>query len=418
MLQLYPHQEEALNYATLHPYCILAMDMGTGKTAVPIVLASRKKKKLLVICPSYLKSNWANEVAMWWPEAIVSVYSTAASCEYPVDVDVIITSYSFHNEMAELFEWADVVAFDEAHYLKNLETNRTAAFHKLVFESMVEYCLLLTGTPIKNGVYEYYSPLCLVSYNPANTSGIDVSKAYEYAESFYAEFSHAHTITKYVKDRLVRITKWVGLQNEEKLKTLLKGKYFRKKLSDCISLPPVTFIEIPTEKAVVGKDVMEAFEVFKNTGSVDSRIKAKAALAKAPYTVAMIQDMEIKPLVIFSHHKDSCKYIADALGVVPITGEISPARRAEIGKKFQDGEDDYLVATIDSFSTGVNLTRANYLWFNDRSWVPGDNEQAVARIVRNGQKQATFIYDTVGGNMDKAILRSIAGKNRVISAIT
>lgn len=419
-MNLYDHQERAIDYINAHPYAILAMDMGTGKTAVAIVSAKRKNEKLLVICPSYLKHNWKNEVAMWWPEAIVTVFTKGDDVYYPIDSDVVIVSYSFFKQLEThlIFSWADKVAFDEAHFLKSLEAKRSSAYHKLVYESSIKSCILLTGTPIRNGVHEYYSILCLVSYNPANTSGIDVSLDYEYAEKFYHEFSYMRTMTKYVRDRLVTVTKWVGLKNEDKLKKLLVGKYFRVKLSDCISLPETIYHTIHTDKQVVSKEVAEAFEKFKETGSVDSRIKAKAAIAKVPYTLGAIRELELTRVVVYTHHRESCRLLAEGLGVEPITGEIPPDRRAKIGEAFQRGETDYLVATIDSFSTGINLTSANIMWFNDRSWVSGDNDQAIARIVRNGQKNITHIWDTVGGMVDMKIHATLTGKRDVIARIT
>ena len=89
------------------------------------------------------------------------------------------------------------------------------------------------------------------------------------------------------------------------------------------------------------------------------------------------------------------------------------SRRIQIAEKSK-----VIVATIGAFSVGVNLTKANHLVFNDISWVPADNEQALKRIHRIGQERACTIHYVVGGHVDKFILDKVRSKMKIINSVT
>src|SRR5699024_6482869 len=69
-VELNPHQVEAALFAFKSPYskgAILADEVGLGKTIEAGILLSQawaeNKKRILVVCPSSLRKQWANELA-------------------------------------------------------------------------------------------------------------------------------------------------------------------------------------------------------------------------------------------------------------------------------------------------------------------------------------------------------------------
>ena len=152
-LELLGYQRESVDFAKKTPYCILALEMGLGKSLISLKAAIELKTKTLIICPSYIALNWQSEIAKFFPDKVVSLLRHKKEFYFPVDSDFVIITYSFLPEADILFEWADTVILDEVHYLKSMNAKRTEAAHRLIYENSISRVIMLTGTPILNRVY-------------------------------------------------------------------------------------------------------------------------------------------------------------------------------------------------------------------------------------------------------------------------
>lgn len=69
--QMHPYQDEAAQFATDHPFCMLMIDMGLGKTVSSLtviadLLSAFLTEKVLVIGPlKVVTDTWPNEIAKW-----------------------------------------------------------------------------------------------------------------------------------------------------------------------------------------------------------------------------------------------------------------------------------------------------------------------------------------------------------------
>lgn len=112
---------------------ILADEPGLGKTIqVAAFLNITRPDTVLVVCPASLTINWKKELNKWLE------YTPGNLC---------VLSYSRIRRASgnAVAQW-DVVVFDEAHYLKNPDAQRTKASLKIPAHRR----LFLTGTPIVN----------------------------------------------------------------------------------------------------------------------------------------------------------------------------------------------------------------------------------------------------------------------------
>ena len=161
------YQVETVEYMLQNPYCIVALVMGLGKSATAIATKmSIENSRCLVICPAYLVLNWKNEINKFAKNQVITVFKKHADVFFPVDSDFVICSYDIAVKSEILFEWANMIVIDEAHALKNMNSKRSKEIHRKVFENSIERLYLLTGTPIKNRVEEFYSLIALCNYNP------------------------------------------------------------------------------------------------------------------------------------------------------------------------------------------------------------------------------------------------------------
>ncbi|RZC42894.1 SWI/SNF-related matrix-associated actin-dependent regulator of chromatin subfamily A containing DEAD/H box 1 -like protein [Asbolus verrucosus] len=182
-LRLTNYQMVGLNWlAVLHAQRvngILADEMGLGKTVQVIAFLAYLKETgqaqntHLVVVPSSTLDNWRSEFTRWCPELRVFMYygSTEERRLFRVDFakgiladfDVILTTYTLVGNSPEerkMFRVTPMhyVIFDEAHMLKNMNTQR----YENLIRINAKHRILLTGTPLQNNLLELMSLLIFV----------------------------------------------------------------------------------------------------------------------------------------------------------------------------------------------------------------------------------------------------------------
>ncbi len=166
---LRPYQKEGvywLHFLARNGFCgILADEMGLGKTLQALFwiqshhLANRDHPKpALIICPTSLVENWAEESARFTPSLKVLLMSGAERHKYWDDAkaaNLVITSYALMRRDIEQYRQMDcsIIILDEAQHIKNHSTQNAVAAKQL----RGDHRLVLTGTPIENSVADLWS---------------------------------------------------------------------------------------------------------------------------------------------------------------------------------------------------------------------------------------------------------------------
>jgi superfamily II DNA or RNA helicase len=144
---------------------ILADEMGLGKTLQTLTWLSLEREKAevmdspaLIICPTSLVDNWAEEAEKFVPHLRVQKMHGADRHDHwekLPDTDLIITSYALiRRDLDEyLAHRFSVVVLDEAQHIKNRTTQNATAVKKM----QSHHKLVLTGTPIENSVTDLWS---------------------------------------------------------------------------------------------------------------------------------------------------------------------------------------------------------------------------------------------------------------------
>lgn len=396
---LFDHQVEAVRQMAKTPYSILAHDMGLGKSVTSLARACDIGKPTLIICPAYLRKKWQQE-----------------------DVDVFTEGGTFkilsYNELVKevmTLEAYSTVIVDEVQYAKNMSAQRTMALHNYILRNQPENLMLLSGTPIKNRVPEVFSLLQMCFYG----------NHYPEFKPYYRLYNKfCETFSNEVRFKVGRrwISNYQGLKNVDRLKKLIKPIYFRKKSEQVINLPKQNYNEILIKsQSDYDARLLKAYDKFEVNSDDPAfmTMKAANALAKSPATIELAKNIleDGNQVVIFTDHIASCQEIARQLKVTPIDGSVSPDVRSTLVDRFRKGIHRAIVATIGSLSTGVNLNCANYMIFNDMSYVPADLEQAEKRIHRIGQTKPCFYYYMLSSNIDRRIYRTIKEKMKVINEV-
>ena len=389
---------DSVKFSLDRKYCILGLEMGLGKTLCAIATAIEAKAScVLIVVPAFLKSNWEQEIA-----------------KFTEGFEATIVSYSQLKKVEGKF---DFIIADECHYLKNHQTKRAKFFESLLDNSDPEYLLMLSGTPIKNRVGEFWNLLRLCHKGGKLSSFDDFSRKNNY---FKFQYFFSNAVTQWFGNR--EVVKFEGMRNIDKLSPMVNSCRLRMKSKDVMDLPDMVNIDFKIkDKSKYDKDFKELFTLdLRKNNETYMLVKKNNAIAKCGCTIKLASEIidSGEKVVIFTDHVQPSVEIARALGVEAINGKMPPEQRARRVQEFEsDRTAVALVATIGSLSVGVNLTSASYMVFNDLPFVPADLDQAKKRIHRIGQTKKCFYYYVYISDLDRRLQSLIYSKRKIIEAL-
>lgn len=179
-VDLNPHQIEAALFALSSPLSkgvVLADEVGLGKTIeaglVLCQLWAERRRRMLVICPASLRTQWARELAEKFniPSAVLDSAAWKQAIRdgrRPLeDGGVVIMSFNYASRMRnelKSVEW-DLVAIDEAHKLRNAYRPSNKLGQNIRWATEGRRKLLLTATPLQNSLLELYGLSTLIDEN-------------------------------------------------------------------------------------------------------------------------------------------------------------------------------------------------------------------------------------------------------------
>jgi superfamily II DNA or RNA helicase len=410
----------------------LADDMGLGKTiqTLALLLDRARLGPAIVIAPTSVASNWEREARRFAPSLRVIPYrgsERGAALSGLGARDVLVMSYEIAtrdvDELATL-ELATLV-LDEAHAIKNAETQRTLAVRRL----RAGFTLALTGTPIENRLAELYSLMSVL------VPGLLGSQ-----ESFRTRF-----VLPIERDRCAESSRALAERIRPFVLRRTKAEVLRE-------LPPRIDITRtaepgPSERALYEAARRRALAVIANAGDDESsRFQILAELtrlrqlachpqmldprslvpsAKLEAFMALVEELRAeghKALVFsqFTKHLDIVERALERadLRVIRLDGSTPAARRGALVDAFQSGEADLFLISLKAGGTGLNLTAANHVIHLDPWWNPAVEDQATDRAHRIGQAQTVTVIRLVsGGTIEETVLALHEQKRELAAAV-
>ena len=203
-LTIKKHQENAIKFLLTRKKCVVSLEMGLGKTLCSIVAALEGDyKKILVICPASLKTNWENEIKRFVDEDEITIVNGSTWKENKftiINYDILRNFYIVPKELKNFKEknylddgtvtWStvqkevktnktdivsesmsnsqlyqskfDLIIIDEAHRLSNKSSGMYEIVSDLIKRSNPNGIFELTGTMIKNNPINLYNILKLI----------------------------------------------------------------------------------------------------------------------------------------------------------------------------------------------------------------------------------------------------------------
>lgn len=390
-IQMYKHQIESYMKIFRDRWVLNASEPGTGKTASCIKLIEEHSKyNAVIICPAFVSRNWKAEL---------SRFADIESTIYPVVSRVTIISADMVHKAESLFKSAQIIIMDEAHFFTNINARRTKAMHEFLRNKRPEYFVMLTGTPYRNHIPELYSLLSFIDY------GRPRGFLAKYPSQFNFSMYFCHKVEVPIGGGRSRV-QFKGCRNLDAIKSWIRPVTFRYKLEELEDIPDIIETNLEVDASIdsemeflMGDSIdgllergWECMALSAKPPDQVASAKSFSASMKAPSTAQIaINEFEASqsPIIVFSDHRAPVRMLEESLSkyrVAVITGDTSMPERDRINKAFQEGEYDFLLGTIRAMGTGLTFTRSHTCIFNDLSWDPAQNEQAIGRIRRISQK--------------------------------
>jgi len=381
MLTPRPYQIEGRDFLAGRKCALLADEMRVGKTPQAILAAHKRgATSIRVGCPAIAVPHWHREVEKWWPSGPLPRLE--------------VMSY---NKLTELWTQgikgtADVFIPDEAHFAKNPDALRTRAVY-----SNTGFCRYagatwpLSGTPAPKHAGELWPMM----------------RAFGATKMDYQWFVGKYcTINKFTQK--ITGTKEKMIPELRALLATFMLRRTRKEVAPEMPDIDFQFLEVePNGQADIqvpaGLSDEQLAEWLESNQCADASDRVAVAHAKvlplAKHIDFAIQNDLLQQTVVFGWHTEPLEHLTRLLndcGISAelITGKTGPRSRERIQDNLQKGLTDVICGNIMAMGTAIDLSSARHGFALELDWVPGNNVQAVNRLV-SMEKEDKVTVDVV-----------------------
>jgi superfamily II DNA or RNA helicase len=413
---LFPYQMDGYRWLTrLFNYQIgglLADDMGLGKTVQAIAHLLYLKENgtsgpHLIVVPKTLVENWHREIQKFskgllkvWPYVQAG---TSVSEKSLRKFDVVLTTYEvLRRDQVRLGKvpWTMVIC-DEAQFVKNPTAQRTSAVKAM----KSRHRAALTGTPVENGLIEFW---CIMDFVQPGLLGS------------WADFR-----TKYERPIVAADDKERDTHVKELLQQI-RGYYLRRLKSEYLSSLPaktVEVMEVPLsdEQLNIYREIARIAKAGGRGAALgaiqrllivsahpsalgfSTQRERESLISSCPKLKAALDIVEevkaaSEKVIIFTDFKNVQRILQQAIlerfGIWPdvINGDITQNRQIIIDIFAEKDGFNTLILGHQVGGVGLNITAANHVIHYTRPWNPAKENQATDRVHRIGQDKLVKVY--------------------------
>ncbi|KAL2179490.1 P-loop containing nucleoside triphosphate hydrolase protein [Thermothelomyces heterothallicus CBS 202.75] len=436
-------------------------------------------QKAIVACPSSLVRNWANELTKWLGADAITPFAIdgkaskeeltrqlrqwAISTGRSITRPVIIVSYETLRLNVEELRNTPIglMLCDEGHRLKNGDSQTFNALNSLNVSRRV----ILSGTPIQNDLSEYFALINFANPDLLGTR-LEFRKRFELpilrgrdADASEAERQRGDEC---LAELLGIVNKFIIRRTNDILSKYLPVKYehvvFCKLAPFQLALYNY-FITSPDIQALLrgkGSQPLKAIGILKKLCNHPDLLDLAADLPGCEQfwpedyvpKEARGRDRDIRPwysgkmqvldrmlariradtndkIVLISNYTQTLDLFerlcrSRGYGCLRLDGHMNVNKRQKLVDKFNDPNGDEFVFLLSSKAggCGLNLIGANRLVLFDPDWNPAADQQALARVWRDGQKKDCFVYRFIAtGTIEEKIFQRQSHKQSLSSCV-
>ncbi len=408
----YQKQGVAFLYGAQH--AILADEMGLGKTmqaitTIRLLFRSGECRRVLLVCPKPLVTNWKREFEIWAPEIPVQVIEGKSERRKwlwrRLNTPVRIANYELLSRDRNYYDppggapiTFDLVVLDESQRIKN-KSNATSEAARAIPRRR---SWALTGTPVENssedliGIFEFLAP----GYLESGMKPSQLSKLVgEHILRRTKDTVHKDLPPKLIRDAHIELTteqyKTYRLAQED-------GEVRLNLMGDSVTL-------------------QHAFELILRLKQICNYDPVTGESAKLERLIADMEEVAEsgRKAIVFSQWVQTIQWLKPRLeqfGPLEYHGKIPSRERDAIIERFRNDKDKHLILmSYGAGSVGLNLQFAEYVFLFDRWWNPAVEDQAINRAHRIGSLRPVTVTRFVVDNTIEEKIDKILTEKRMLS---
>lgn len=438
----YEHQRAAVMKLSRLKVGALFMDMGTGKTRTAIELIWLRRhliSRCVWCCPMSLMETTRREILFHTSclNGDIHVFdSRTKETNIPpagwhiVGLESLGRSIRVYAALGKLIDKGTFLVVDESTYIKGHKAKRTRRLLRLGIRA--PYRLILTGTPITQGIEDLYTQMAFLSPRILGVSS-------------WETFRRAH----------------VGLVEGER-KTLDLGGVCRTILpyvyqvskEECLNLPPKTyrhvscpfspeqtrlyqvikyrFLErVRSESNDPSRLGMEIYRLFCGLHAVSCGLVPagfsggrRVENRRVSLLIELLRNIKTSHMIVWTNHRESIFALNEGLTEsLPwlrshmLFGGLSPGVRTQRLDKWREAG-GVLLATQGTGGHGLTLTEADHVFFFSENWKYSLRIQAEDRSHRIGQKRKVhYVTIQCDCNIDNRIHSALMRKANALEEL-
>ena len=401
---LLPYQQEARDWCLDREAngCILAYDMGLGKTVISCAVIAANPVKTLVMVPASLLDQWVTELQRHTEGFNITVYhgtqrNSKVGRAALKRADIIVSTAAV--VARDLHNGVEIPAgrwiIDEAHRLKN---SYGVSYGRLYAEAgAIENKIFLTGTPVCNRCSDLIALIGLTNREPYNN-----------------------------------LKSWKKMKEKEKIKRLkevLPEALLRRTKEDTIPelLPTIQTKNIPIklhspsqqrdfyESFMEDDELLRRILRMRQSANCYSQLFEKTQKRLGIETPQTASEISVKittltellstipageKILVFSQFTSLLSHLNTLFpGNYFYHGGLNSLEKSAVIDAFKAAEPatepangNILFINLRAGGCGLNLTEANHVILMEPYWNESEQKQAIDRVYRIGQKRPVTVY--------------------------
>lgn len=415
----------------------LADDMGLGKTIQALSLLQHEKNvnpiaTNLLIMPTSLLYNWEMEARKFTPELKLLNYTGIGryKCSHQfAKYDLVLTSYGTTRIDAEVLSgfYFNYIILDESQVIKN----PGSLISKKVGMLKSRRKLILSGTPIENSTLDLWSQMNFI--NPGllgnetyfkKTYLIPIEKKKDEHKTrklnnlikpFILRREKA-IVAKDLPEKIISIHYCSMTENQKKLyeesKNVFKNQIINVIESNGLAKSHIILLQGLTHlRQIANHPKMINPEYKGDSGKLEAVTQMIENIIPKGHKVLIFSQF-VKHLMIISEYMKGQR-----IRFAYLDGG-TKNRRQQVDR-FQNEKDvSAFLVSLKAGGTGLNLTKADYVFLLDPWWNPAVETQAIDRTHRIGQEHTVFAYKYITKDtIEEKILQLQKHKQKLASEL-
>jgi SNF2 family DNA or RNA helicase len=402
--------------AFLYPrhQAVLADEMGLGKTmqavtGVRLLFHHGQLRRVLLVCPKPLVTNWRREFELWAPELpVTTIEGNPARRQFlwhkSPNAIAIVNYETVVRDAADVcnpLRPYDLVILDESQRIKS----RANATNQIVSAIPRTRSWALTGTPIENSVEDLVGIFEFVAPGQINAT------------------MKPRAVGRAASDYVLRRTK-------DQVLTDLPPKLFRDAEVELTAEQAASY-ELAEVDGIVRLRELKHEITIQHVFELILRLKQICNFDPTTGASSKLERLEVdleecaasgRKAIVFSQWVETLRELSGRLSrfrPLEFHGQIPSKRRDTVIDRFRSDQNCHvLFMSYGAGSVGLNLQFASYVFLFDRWWNPAVEDQAINRAHRIGASSPVTITRFLAvGTIEQRINEILEKKRELFDSV-